>query len=190
MRRRSNLLRSTSATEVDSNMSSYPKRERVPGKDHIDPASLTVETRDVAQEPLQTIPQQLQAGQSAARANHLFNLRNELNDSIAAVKVATPNRDINQPGRARYERNFQRMLQAIRQFTLAGGGAVSAPTYLPPPPRTDWETTYSAESFPADPPADDSHIRARKEKEKAANIRPGTPGTAAEQAWLNVQGVK
>lgn len=154
-----------------------------PGK--IKPVSTTESEAD----PFQTIPEQLQARKSEAVSQNIMNLRNCFNDAIATVKVAMPGRDASQQGRLRYERNYQRMLEAAKQLILATGQKLEVPAYLPPPSRQDSTSVLDASSFPPDVHAnDDSHIRARKEKERAANIRRGVPGSGADTAWLNLQG--
>lgn len=159
-----------------------------------DPGSIKpVSTTESEAPPLQTIPEQLKTHQTAARSQMIDNLRGVFNDTLAVVKVATPGRDASQSGRLRYERNYQRMLEAAKQLILATGEQLRVPAYLPPPSSQESTSVLDASSFPADVHAnDDSAVRARKERERQANIRPNfaNPESAQHQSWLNIQGVK
>ena len=51
----------------------------------------------------------------AARSQATENLERVFSEAVAAVKVATPGRDANQPGRLIYERNYERMTAAANR---------------------------------------------------------------------------
>lgn len=115
------------------------------------------------------------------------NVRRVLDEAIAAVRVAMPERDATQNGRLRYERNYQRMREAARAVFCQTGQSVAVPKYQPPPPIREEMTTLGADDFRID------HVGAYREtggRGKSTGVQPAfdRPESDQHQAWLSTQG--
>lgn len=169
----------TSYKQRDARAQETPqaKRERL-----ADPALAdSVEEQRSIQESNPT----LQQNKRQAAADISDNLRRALEGAIAAVKVATPGRDIDTNGRFRYDRNYQRMREAARQVVLQSGKPVSVPAYLPAPAQTELTAELGPEDFRASSAYRETLGMGPSGR---GGPLPGYPGSDQDNAWLAVQG--
>lgn len=133
------------------------------------------------------LPAQLQRGLSDAQAQAAENAERGLQDAIAVVKVATAERDSSQNARFRYDRNYERMRQALRHAVLTTGKSYAVPAYLPAPKQSEQSVTVGPSDIREDV------IGAYREtggRGKSPGVLPdfSAPEGAQHQAWLSTQG--
>lgn len=116
------------------------------------------------------------------------NVRRVFDEAVAAVRVASPEKDATQNGRLRYERNYQRMREAARAVFCQTGQPVSVPKYEPPPPIVEKMTTLGAGDFQIDPLGRYHERKDQRNLPKEMLPDFSRPESDAHQAWLSTQG--
>lgn len=127
-------------------------------------------------------------GMDAARKQAGGNIAGALAVAVSSVHVAAAERDASQPRRFRYELAYKNLRQAAYNYFCHFKEEPEVPAYLPPPSVATGYVRMGREN-PA-PPQSNAY-RETRGMGPSGKGGPGIgiPGTASEEAWLNVQGV-